>query len=91
MTLRVRTRPKRKVSSLRYQVVKKSKPKLKRKNGQVIRPVRPARSPLDVRGIDLGVTTAEIVQFIREGRREYSAGNNQVVERAAQSVSGIEK
>jgi len=26
---------------------------------------------LDVEGIDLGITTAEIVQFIHEGRRIY--------------------
>ena len=29
------------------------------------------RSPLDVEGIDLGVTTEEIVGFVREGRSRY--------------------
>ena len=43
---------------------------IKRKNGQVftIKPVKNAKSPLDVQGIDLGITTKEIVDFIREGR-----------------------
>jgi hypothetical protein len=31
-------------------------------------------SPLDVEGIDLNITTDEIVQFIREGRSMYSTG-----------------
>lgn len=28
-------------------------------------------SPLDVEGVDLGVTTEEIVGFVREGRSRY--------------------
>jgi prevent-host-death family protein len=41
-----------------------------RKNGTVfvIRPERNRRSPLDVPGIDLGITAKEIVELIREGR-----------------------
>ncbi len=44
---------------------------LKRRDGQmfIIRPVGPLASPLDVRGIDIGLTTDEIVAFITEGRR----------------------
>ena len=47
--------------------------RVKRKDGQtfVIRPEPQAGSPLDVAGIDLGITTPEIVQFIHEGRRVY--------------------
>jgi prevent-host-death family protein len=45
--------------------------RVKRKNGQVfvIRPVAPGDSPLDVDGVDLGLTTEEILEFIQEGRR----------------------
>ena len=45
--------------------------RVKRKNGQtfIIKLEREASSPLDVAGVDLGITTAEIVQFIRESRR----------------------
>ena len=33
------------------------------------KPEQPAGSPLDVKGIDLGVTTEEIVAFVRESRK----------------------
>jgi hypothetical protein len=44
---------------------------LKRRDGQMftIRPAQPLASPLDVRGIDVGLTADEIVDFIAEGRR----------------------
>ena len=45
---------------------------IRRKDGTVfvIRPETPTGSPLDVAGVDLGVTTEEIVAFIRESRQE---------------------
>lgn len=60
-----------KLATLLEQAVKEGEVKIKRKDGQtfVIRPETRAGSPLDVEGIDLGITTAEIVQFIHEGRR----------------------
>jgi antitoxin Phd len=63
----------RKLASLLEQAVKEGEIKIKRRDGQtfVIRPETRAGSPLDVEGIDLGITTAEIVQFIQEGRRTY--------------------
>jgi hypothetical protein len=63
----------RKLASLLEQAVKEGEVKIKRRDGQtfVIRPETRAGSPLDVEGIDLGITTAEIVQFIQEGRRIY--------------------
>lgn len=44
--------------------------RIKRTNGQVfvLKPERSKRSPLDIAGINLGVTTEEIVDFGREGR-----------------------
>ncbi|MEA3338296.1 MAG: type II toxin-antitoxin system Phd/YefM family antitoxin [Chloroflexota bacterium] len=44
---------------------------IKRRDGQVfvLRPVEQKSSPLDVEGIDLGVSTEEIVAFIAESRR----------------------
>jgi hypothetical protein len=43
-----------------------------RKNGTafIIRPEKPTRSPLDVPGIDLKISAADIVEIIREGREE---------------------
>lgn len=45
--------------------------RIQRNDGQsfLIRPETPARSPLDVPGVDLGLTADEIVEFVREGRR----------------------
>jgi len=44
---------------------------IRRRDGQtfVLRPERPTGSPFDIEGIDLGITTSDIVTFVREGRR----------------------
>lgn len=44
--------------------------RIKRADGQifVLKPEKDKRSALDVAGIDLGVSTEEIVAFVREGR-----------------------
>lgn len=46
---------------------------IRRRSGHsfVLRPDNPQRSPLDVEGVDLGVTTEEIVATVREGRERY--------------------
>lgn len=65
----------RKLASLLDQAVEEGEVRIKRRDGQtfVITPERRSGSPLDVEGIDLNVTTDEIVEFIREGRRrEYT-------------------
>ncbi|MCG2769118.1 MAG: type II toxin-antitoxin system Phd/YefM family antitoxin [Anaerolineae bacterium] len=60
-----------KLATLLEQAVKEGEVKIRRKDGQtfVIRPEARTESPLDVEGIDLGITADEIVEFIREGRR----------------------
>ena len=47
--------------------------RIRRRDGQlfVLRPESSDTSPLDVEGVDLGVTTDEIVPMIREGRERY--------------------
>ncbi|HIG65635.1 MAG TPA: type II toxin-antitoxin system Phd/YefM family antitoxin [Methyloprofundus sp.] len=35
-----------------------------------IKPVTPKKSPLDIKGVDLGLSSSEIVDIIREGREE---------------------
>ena len=44
---------------------------IRRKDGQifVLRPEIPKESPLDVPGVDLGLTRDEIIDLIHEGRR----------------------
>lgn len=52
--------------------------RIKRRDGTefTVRPVRSGRSPLDVPGVDTGVTTEEIVAAIRESReRELRRGS----------------
>lgn len=45
--------------------------RIRRSDGEtfVLTPEQPRRSPLDVAGIDLDLSTEEIIEFIREGRR----------------------
>ena len=47
--------------------------RIRRRDGRsfLVRPERSGASPLDVEGVDLGVTTDEIVAIIREGRQRY--------------------
>ncbi len=65
-----------KLASLLEQAVNEGEVKIKRKDGQtfVIKPETRVGSPLDVEGIDLGITTAEIVQFIHEAKKDLRTG-----------------
>ncbi len=77
MTVRTRstrTRTKRSLESLLKRAARKGEARIKDRDGQVfvIRPERKTSSPLDVEGIELGVTSTEIVQFIHEGRKMFS-------------------
>ena len=65
-----------KLASLLEKAAKEGEVRIKRKDGQVfvIRPQTAEGSPLDVEGIDLGITITEILQAIQEGRREHPRG-----------------
>jgi len=45
--------------------------RIKGKDGKVyvLKPAKSLRSPLDVKGVKLGITTEEIIQFIHESRK----------------------
>jgi hypothetical protein len=60
-----------KLASLLDQVLLEGEVRIKRRDGHVfvIKPETQRRSPFDVPGIDLGMSAAEIVQFVQEGRR----------------------
>ncbi len=48
---------------------------IKKRDGEAfyIKPAVPKKSPLDVKGVDLGISSSEIVETVREGReRNYS-------------------
>ena len=48
--------------------------RIRRRDGRtfVLQPEASDRSPLDVEGVDLGITTGEIVSLVREGRSRYA-------------------
>jgi PHD/YefM family antitoxin component YafN of YafNO toxin-antitoxin module len=62
-----------KLASLLDKAAQEGEVRIKRKDGRifVIRPEPRADSPLDVEGIDLGLSAPEILAFIREGRRAF--------------------
>lgn len=62
-----------KLASLLDKASEEGEVRIKRKDGQVfvVRPEVKTDSPLDVEGVDLGLTSSEIVQFVQEGRRPY--------------------
>jgi hypothetical protein len=59
------------LSSLLDQAAREGEVRIKRKDGRVfVLKLETSRdSPLDVEGLDLGLTAAEIVQLVQEGRR----------------------
>ena len=64
------TEARQNLASLLDKAVREGEVRVKRKDGQtfVIKPEQKVGSPLDVEGIDLGITTDEIIQFIHESR-----------------------
>ena len=61
------------LASLLDKAAQEGEVRVKRRDGQVfvIKPETRTDSPLDVEGVDLDITSAEIVQFIHEGRRTH--------------------
>ncbi len=59
------------LASLLDKAVREGEIRVRRKDGQVfvIIPETTGSSPLDVEGIDLGLSKEEILAFIQEGRR----------------------
>ncbi|MCA9983700.1 MAG: type II toxin-antitoxin system prevent-host-death family antitoxin [Anaerolineales bacterium] len=60
-----------KLASLLERALKEGEVTIRRKDGQafVIQPAATIGSPLDVPGIDVGLSREEIIDFIQEGRR----------------------
>lgn len=61
------------LASLLDQAAREGEVRIRRKDGSefVIRVQPKEKSPLEVEGIDLGITTQDIVDFIDEGRKSY--------------------
>jgi len=60
------------LASVLEQACRDGEVRIQRRDGQsfVLKPEKPSTSPLDVCGVDLGITTDEIVDFVRESREE---------------------
>ena len=67
------TEARQKLAALLDKASQEGEVRVKRNDGQtfVIKPEQAAGSPLDVEGVNLDITTSEIVQFIRESRRPH--------------------
>ncbi len=65
------TEARQRLASLLDKAVSEGEVRVKRRDGQifVIRPERRTASPLDIEGIDLPISTEEIVQLLAESRR----------------------
>lgn len=61
------------LSVLLEQARQEGEVRIQREDGQtfVLKPESDGRSPLDVEGIDLGVSADEIVGFVHEGRKQF--------------------
>jgi len=71
MTVFTYSEARQKLASLLDRAKVEGEVRIRRKDGQVfvIKPLRESGSPLDVAGVNLDLTAAEIVEFVREGRR----------------------
>jgi antitoxin Phd len=67
-----------KLALLLDQAMEKGEVRIRRKDGQIfiLKPKVSSGSPLDVEGIDLGISTSEILNFIKEGRKGYLEDNS---------------
>lgn len=67
------TEARQNLATLLDKVIQDGEVRIKRRDGRVfvLKPQVQPSSPLDVGGGDLGVTASEIVNFVKEGRREY--------------------
>lgn len=61
------------LSSLLDQAAREGEVRIRRKDGKVfvIRVQPKKKSPLEVKGMNLGITTQEVLEFIDEGRKTY--------------------
>jgi len=67
------TEARQRLAELLERAKREGEARIRRRDGTVfvVRPERAEGSPLEVEGIDLGLTAGEIVELVREGRRRY--------------------
>ena len=67
------TEARQNLASLLDQAAREGEVRIRRKDGQVfvVKLQTSKKSPFEVEGLDLGISTQEIVGFITEGRRSF--------------------
>ena len=67
------TEARQRLAELLERAAREGEVRIRRRDGLVfvVRPEREERSPLEVEGLDLGLTVEEIVETVREGRKRY--------------------
>lgn len=62
-----------KLAELLDKAAQEGEVRIRRRDGLVfvVKPERRSESPLDVEGLDLGLTVEEIIEAVREGRRKH--------------------
>lgn len=62
-----------KLAELLDEAAQEGEVRIRRRDGLVfvVKPERRSESPLDVEGLDLGLTVEEIIEAVREGRRKH--------------------
>jgi PHD/YefM family antitoxin component YafN of YafNO toxin-antitoxin module len=65
------TEARQKLAKLLDQAAEEGEVRIKRKDGRVfvVKLQRREKSPLDIEGVDLGLSAKEILEYIEEGRR----------------------
>jgi antitoxin Phd len=73
MNIYTYTEARQKLASVLDRAAKEGEVRIKRRDGQVfvIKPQGRSGSPLNVKGLDLKLTLAEIMESIQEGRRMF--------------------
>ncbi len=71
MTTYTYSQAKLKLASVLETATRTGEVRIRGRDGRVfvVKPERPGKSPLDVRGVNLKLTRREIVDFVHEGRR----------------------
>ena len=74
MTVYSYSKARQNLASVLEQARREGEVRIKRRDGQVfvIRPERRVGSPLDVPGVDIGISAEEIVRYVRESRTRRS-------------------
>jgi hypothetical protein len=87
MNLYTYSEARQKLASLLEQALKEGEVRVKRRDGRVfvIKPQPVSGSPLDIEGLELGLSAGEILEAIQEGRGRKAVGSSEPTLRVTRS------